>query len=219
MRMFTDLLTAALSSQGRFRVSAIVYFCEGAWLMTAAAIAVAIYGDDLTGLALVVSIAQVVFSVVASIRMLGEFSINWKSCLRSMLPAWFAALAAGACSLILLVLLPSESPDHRPRTRRLGLWCVVYSNREDFSGCRPRRAGGPGAGEGRTDHAGHLTIAAPCLGPMMEKVNERPFSGANLSDSSCRPAPIAVPTQRASLKNPAIQFSNDLIAYLTMAND
>ncbi|MBA4106289.1 MAG: hypothetical protein C0485_11070 [Pirellula sp.] len=110
MRMFTDLLTAALSSQGRFRVSAIVYFCEGAWLMTAAAIAVAIYGDDLTGLALVVSIAQVVFSVVASIRMLGEFSINWKSCLRSMLPAWFAALAAGACSLILLALLPSESP-------------------------------------------------------------------------------------------------------------
>jgi PST family polysaccharide transporter len=111
MRMFTDLLTAALSSQGRFRVSAIVYFCEGVWLMAAAAIAVAIYGDDLTGLALTVAVAQVIFSVGASIHMLGKFGIDWRGCVRSMFPAWIVALGAGACSLALLTLLPSESPE------------------------------------------------------------------------------------------------------------
>lgn len=109
MRMFTDLLTAALSSQGKFRSSAIVYFYEGTWLVASAAFAVAIYGDNLTGLALVISVAQIVFSVVASIRLLGHFGITPKACMRSMFPAWIVALAAGACSVALLALLPSES--------------------------------------------------------------------------------------------------------------
>lgn len=109
MRMFTDLLTAALSSQGKFRASAIVYFWEGAWLVASAAVAVAIYRDNLTGLALVVSIAQVVFSIGASIRLLGNFGINSKICMRSMFPAWIVALAAGACSVGSLALLPSDA--------------------------------------------------------------------------------------------------------------
>ncbi|BBO31371.1 hypothetical protein PLANPX_0983 [Lacipirellula parvula] len=109
MRMFTDLLAAALSSQGKFRSSAIVYSCEGLWLVVAASIAVAIYGENLVGLAVLISLAQAVFSVGASIRMLRDFGIDWQSCLRSMLPAWFVALAAGGGTLALLALLPAGS--------------------------------------------------------------------------------------------------------------
>jgi PST family polysaccharide transporter len=110
IRMFSDVMTAALSSRGEFRGSALLLLAEGIWVMLAAALAVAIYGpSDLTGIALVVAICQAIFSIGSTSIVLRRFGISPQSFFGAFLPAWLTAVAAAALAAGAQHLFTSEA--------------------------------------------------------------------------------------------------------------
>lgn len=111
VRMFTDLLTASLSSRGEFRKSALVTFGEGLWLMIAAATAYAAVGGSLTALAACIAGAQTIFSVGLCAIMLRQFGIGPLLFFRAFLPSWLLSLASAAVAAGALSLLPASSGD------------------------------------------------------------------------------------------------------------
>jgi PST family polysaccharide transporter len=105
LRMFSDIVTASLSAQGNFRGSATLMLAEGIWLMASAGLAVAIFGADITGIALVVAVAQAIFSMSASVFILRRFDIGAGAFFGAFAGTWLtsvaaAALAAGAIHLL-----------------------------------------------------------------------------------------------------------------------
>ena len=123
IRMFTELLTAALSSRGQFRGSAGLLLVEGVWLMISAALAVAISGSNLTGVAIVISVAQATFSIGSSIYLLRRFGIDWRKYVAAFLPGWLCALASGGCAAAALTLLPPDVSQYA----RLGVAGVSFT--------------------------------------------------------------------------------------------
>lgn len=106
VRMFSDLLTASFSSRGEFRRSALITLGEGFWLMASAAIAYASVGDNLTGLACIIAVGQIGFSVGISAVMLRQFGIQPVSFFRAFLPSWLVSLVAACIAAFAVGVLP-----------------------------------------------------------------------------------------------------------------
>lgn len=109
VRMFSDVLTASLSARGEFRRSAILTFAEGLWLMSSAAAAFALAGDNMAQLAALIAASQVVFSVGASALTLRQFGIGLRAFFGAFVPSWLVSLGAAAFAFGALAVLPVET--------------------------------------------------------------------------------------------------------------
>ena len=100
VRMFSDVVNAALASRGRFRASAGLTLVEGLWLMASAFLSVVLFGENLAGIAAVIAISQVLFSILANMLMLRGFGIAGKEFLAAVLPAWLIAVGSAAVATL-----------------------------------------------------------------------------------------------------------------------
>lgn len=110
IRMFSDILSAALSSKGEFNTTARLTLLEAAFLMLSAAAAVGLFREDLTGIALVIALTQTSFSVASSAYLLRRFGITPKTFIASIMPAWLVSLAAAGCAAVATTSLPDRFP-------------------------------------------------------------------------------------------------------------
>ena len=111
MLIFADISQAALSAQGRFRLSALLTLAEALWLMASAWFAVVMAGENITGVALWIFGLQIGYTLVVNGLVLGTFGITMRQYLASFLPQWLIALAATGLTLLLGRLLPEATPD------------------------------------------------------------------------------------------------------------
>jgi hypothetical protein len=121
VRMFSDVVSAALASRGDFRRSAWLTLAEGAWLMLSAGVAVALVGADLAWLAVIIGSAQVAFSIASSVRLLRGFGIAPAPFVAAFLPPWLGAVAAAGAAAAALAIVPNAAP-----IVRLLLGAVVF---------------------------------------------------------------------------------------------
>lgn len=109
LRMFSDVVTASLSARGQFRESATLMLAEGLWLMMSAGLGVAIFGANITGIALVVAIAQAVFSMSSSVVILRRFEIGAGAFFGAFAGTWLTSAAAAAVAAGAIYLLPGDA--------------------------------------------------------------------------------------------------------------
>ena len=101
LRMFSDVMLAALSGRGQFRGGALLTLAEGLWSMVLSWVIVTVVGcepSDLTFVATLIAVSHVSFSVVSSLLISRTFAISPGSFLAAILPAWLASLAAAAAA-------------------------------------------------------------------------------------------------------------------------
>lgn len=110
IRMFSDILSAALSSKGEFNTTARLTLLEGLFLMASAALAVWLFGENLTGIALVIAVTQVGFSIASSAYLLRGFGISPVTFIASIMPAWLVSLVAAGIAAVATMTLPDGLP-------------------------------------------------------------------------------------------------------------
>lgn len=107
--IFTDVVHAALTSRGRFRLSAALTLAEGLWLVASAWFAVQAAGNEnLTGVAMWIFGLQVTYAIVVSGWLLTWFEISPAQFVSAVLPQWLVGLASAAFATLTLRLLPAE---------------------------------------------------------------------------------------------------------------
>lgn len=126
VRMFTEVLNAALSSRGRFGAAARLMLLEGLLLMAAAALAVSLVGDQLTGIAAVIAVSQAVFSMGAGAWTLREFGISPSTFFTAFLPSWLIAIACGAFALVATLPLNEGASPFVIIALRLAAYAIAF---------------------------------------------------------------------------------------------
>ena len=109
LRIFSTIAFASLTSRGRFRQTALLTLVQAVLLMSGVWVAVRLFGDDLTKIALVAATVQGLFSYVMpviSLRSIGMQEWNFTS---AVAPALIFALTAAGCTLLIGNLLPAEA--------------------------------------------------------------------------------------------------------------
>lgn len=127
LRMFTEVLNAALSSRGSFSTAAKMMLLEGLSLMAAAALAVYLAGENLAGIAAVIAISQVAFSIGAGIWVLRGFDISPTTFIAAFLPSWIVAVLTGAAVMATTTLLPESSSLYLVVAARLVIFAILFA--------------------------------------------------------------------------------------------
>jgi PST family polysaccharide transporter len=99
VRLFTTIMHAVLTSHGKFRIVAALTLVEGLVLMGAAWLAVMLAGPDLTGIALGIGTAQLLFSLTLTAVLTRRWGIRAAEFLQAFVPGWTIALAAAGVTL------------------------------------------------------------------------------------------------------------------------
>jgi O-antigen/teichoic acid export membrane protein len=108
IRMFSDILSAALSSKGEFNTTARLTLLEAIFLMLSAALSVWLFGENLTGIALVIAVTQAGFSIASSAYLLRRFGITPATFVASIMPAWLVSVAAAGIAAVATWTLPGR---------------------------------------------------------------------------------------------------------------
>lgn len=109
--ILTDIVHAALTSRGRFRLSAELTLLEGLWLMGSAWLAVTLSGPaNLTSIAVWIFTLQVAYALAVSGWLLRSFEIDPATFLRAFLPQWVVALSAAGLTSVVSRFLPGAVP-------------------------------------------------------------------------------------------------------------
>jgi len=111
MLIFTDISLAAITAQGRFRLSALLTLGEALWLIGSAWLAVVVAGTNITGVALWIIGLQIAYTLVVNGLVLGTFGISARQYLGAFLPQWLVGLSATGLTLLLGRLLPETTGD------------------------------------------------------------------------------------------------------------
>ena len=147
--ILTDVVHAALTSRGRFRLSAELTLLEGIWLMGSAWLAVTLAGEaNLTAIAVWIFGLQVAYALVVSGWLLRSFEIPPVTFLKAFLPQWLVALAAAGVTAIVNRFLPAAAP---PLVQILvlsasylaafaiGAWLMLRPELEELANVAPTR--------------------------------------------------------------------------------
>ncbi len=106
--IFADISHAAIISRGRFRLSALLTFCEAIWFLTSSWLAVAVNGTNITLVAIWIFGLQIVYSLVVNALILRSLGIAPREFLASFIPQWLVALAAAGIALAVGYSLPTD---------------------------------------------------------------------------------------------------------------
>jgi len=109
LRIFSTIAFASLTSRGRFRQTALLTLVQAVLLMSGVWVAVWLFGEDLTKIALVIASVQGLFSYVMPVVSLRSVGIQVWTFTSSVVPALFFALAAAGCTVFIGNLLPMEA--------------------------------------------------------------------------------------------------------------
>lgn len=109
LRIFSTIAFASLTSRGRFRQTALLTLVQAVLLMSGVWVAVWLFGEDLTKIALVTASVQGLFSYVMPVVSLRSVGIRAWAFTSAVAPALFFALAAAGCTVFIGNLLPVEA--------------------------------------------------------------------------------------------------------------
>jgi len=106
--IFTDISHAAITSRGRFRLSALLTFCEAIWFLGSSWFAVTVAGTNITQVAIWIFGLQIAYVFVVNTLILRSLGIAPKTFLMSFIPQWLVALAAAGGTVAVGYLLPID---------------------------------------------------------------------------------------------------------------
>ena len=99
IRLLPEIVHAAMTSRGQFGKSALLVLAEGALLMFSAWLAVALFGSNLTQIALLIAASQVAFSIILTLVILRGYGVQPTNVLGAFLPIWSTSIAVAATTI------------------------------------------------------------------------------------------------------------------------